>query len=336
MHLDGRVPFCKECIQNLCFDSESGRINIEKFKDILRQIDKPFIDSVLQSSINQYNKTCGYKPSKENRKSIIGMYFKNIGTMSQYKHLTWIDGVGSVKKEAPKQSVDKTSTEIYCVEDPSSLGERIYSAENLDDFEVTPEMINLFGSGYFKSEYKAMWDKYEFLRSSYPDVTNLHVEALVTYVKFKVKEEQATAQGNVSVAEKWYQQAIKAAEKAKINPNQLSQSDLQGGLNSFSELFMAVEQADDLFSILPRFKQRPNDSIDFNIWCYVNYIRDMEGKPACSYEDVYKFYDEKKKEYIAQHGDPYGIFTDDNSEANREAVKRFITLPSDYDGGSEI
>ena len=47
-----------------------------------------------------------------------------------------------------------------------------------------------------------MWEKYQFLKTSYPDVTNLHVESLITYIRFKVKEEIATAKGDVAEAEK--------------------------------------------------------------------------------------------------------------------------------------
>ena len=106
---------------------------------------------------------------------------------------------------------------------------------------------------------------------------------------------------------------------------------MQGGINNFSDIFKAVEQAVDVIPILPQFKFRPNDAIDFIIWCYINYARDLRGLPQCSYEDVYKFYDQKKKEYIEQYGDPNHIFEDDPSESLRENIKQFITLPSDYD-----
>ena len=53
------------------------------------------------------------------------------------------------------------------------------------------------------------------------------------------------------------------------------------------------------------------------------------------YEDVYKFYDEKVAEYVKQYGDPYGIFTDDPTLNNREKIKEFIELPSDYYGDND-
>ena len=93
----------------------------------------------------------------------------------------------------------------------------------------------------------------------------------------------------------------------------------------------AVEQAVDVIKILPRFKYRPNDAPDFNIWCYIDYERKLNDQPPISYEEVYQFYDKKRDEYIAQNGAPYGIFTNEPTIKNRETVKTFIKLPSDYE-----
>lgn len=333
LHYDGLVPICKDCIVNQSYNSETNDIDLEAFKSVLRQIDKAFIESIFQSSINQYNDTySGKRVKKDNRKVIISYYFKNVNTLRQYRTLNWQQGVEWNKTHPIKEgglllkNIESAYEQKQIKDD-----EPIYLLDEKDDFKVTKDIVRLFGSGYKKSEYKAMWEKYEFLRKNYPDVTNLHVEALLTYVRFKVKEEFATAQGNAVDAEKWSQAAMKAADKAKINPSQLSQSDLQGGLNSFSELLQAVEQAVDIIPILPQFKFRPNDAIDFNIWCLINYLRDLEGKPLCNYEDVYRFYDDRKKEYIEQYGDPYGIFVGDTTESNRENIEKFITLPNDYE-----
>lgn len=331
LHADGYVTMCKNCIQEKCVDSNTGEIDVEMFKNILRQIDRPFIDSLWQSSINQYNKRFdGKRVPTDNKRSIISYYFKNLNSLPQFRTLNWVQGIEWNEKDKKNGNIPNFNSQQSNDIKSSKNNEQTYSL-NDDDFEVTQDIIRLFGEGYHKNEYKAMWDKYEFLRQNYPNITNLHTEALVTYVRFKVKEEMATANGDAADAEKWNQAATRAADKAKINPSQLSQSDLQGGLNSFSELFKAVEEAVDVIPILPKFRYRPNDAIDFNIWCYVNYIRNLEGKPLCNYEDVYRFYDERKQEYIDQYGDPYGIFKDDPTVENRDKIKKFITLPTDYE-----
>lgn len=332
MHQDGFLPFCKKCIKEQSYDYEKDDIDLGRFKDILRQMDRPFVSSAYIGAVNQYNKNYENKNvSKGNKAKIIGYYFKNI-QMPQYKTLSWADGL-----EWENKSSLQSNTKISTNQSNNASCKRTddddfiyYLNEDDGEFRVTNDIIKLFGEGYKRREYKAMWDKYNFIKTSYPDVTNLHVEALITYVRFKVKEEIATAKGNVAEAKEWSAAATKAAEKAKINPSQLSKSDLQGGMNSFCELLMAVEEAVDIIPILPEFKFKPKDAIDFNIYCIINYLRDLEGKPLCDYEDIYKFYDERKREYIEDNGDPYGIFSEDPSEGNRDLIKKFITLPKDY------
>ena len=64
------------------------------------------------------------------------------------------------------------------------------------------------------------------MQKNYTIQTNIHKEALLTYVRFKVKEELATAKGDVQEAQKWYSAAQDAADKAKLTPKQLSKADL--------------------------------------------------------------------------------------------------------------
>ncbi|MDL2302601.1 hypothetical protein LJC58_09675 [Lachnospiraceae bacterium OttesenSCG-928-D06] len=326
LHQDGRVPWCKECIKkNSLLDT--GEIDEDKFKSVLRQLDKPYYKDVLQSVIKQFIRENGYT-SKDNVKfhgdKIIGLYFTKLNSLRQLQNKSY----GNSESDGFIQKSGLKATDVEIEKTISAKPDKHYS--NIDNFIVSDEIKELFGDGYTSVEYKKMYDKYEKLKLNYSLQTNLHQEALATYVRFKVKEEFATAMGNVDEANKWYNAAQNAAEKAKLTPKQLTQSDLQGGINCFSDIFKAVEQAIDVIPILPQFKFRPNDALDFNIWCYINYARDLQGLPQCEYEDVYKFYDRKKNEYLEQYGDPYGIFDEDTSEKNREAIKKFITLPANY------
>lgn len=349
---DGCVPICISCVKKDVVN-EDGTINLKKFKVMMQRLDKPLYWSSLESAYNQYRKEHGFLSDDEiakHGKEIVALYFKNINSLRQNRNKSFADSEinnfisqGNMSKSEYDRinrkynKVNGSSTEsipIVCVKTESKNNFKKSKFE-LGDFEVTDDIKSLFGYGYSDIEYKKMYDKYEKLKLNYTLQTNLHQEALATYVRFKVKEEDATAAGNVDEAKKWYDAAQNAAEKAKLTPRQLTQADLQGGINSFSEIFKAVEQAVDVIPILPKFKFRPNDALDFNIWCYINYARDLQGLPQCSYEDVYKFYDKKKVEYLEQYGDPYGIFNDEPTEKNRENVKKFITLPKDYEDGDE-
>lgn len=317
----GVVNICSACVKKESLNQD-GTLNVEKFKQMLMLMDKAFVPSIIESATEETRIAI---ENNKGRKDLIGNYMKGLN-LSQNK-LSFLQSMQVLEGETP-------STSITTAEKKQKDKEEIY-IKQVDDFVVTDDLLDLFGEGYTKNEYRLMKKKFDKMKVNYSMQTNLHEEALATYVRFKVKEEQATASGNVGEADKWNKAAQEAASNAKLTPKQLTQADLQGGINSFSEIFKAVEQAIDVIPILPKFKFRPNDALDFNIWCYINYARDLQGLPQCEYEDIYKFYDKKKQEYLEQYGDPYGIFDDDTTEKNRDSIKKFITLPKDYEDGDE-
>lgn len=343
--LDERIPVCKECCKTSVL-SEDGRIDFDKFKDLLRNIDKPLYFDLLFSSEESVKKENSYLSDEEvslHGYEILQKYFTLVA-MRQDKAKSYSDAEkegfihqnsNRTKKEKDEilnrysHLINQYSKPNKTVHTPKQIQNKYYS--DVEDFEVTEEIKSLFGDGYDTLEYKKMFEKYEKLKINYTLQTNIHQEALATYVRFKVKEEDATAKGNVDEAKKWYDAAQNAAEKAKLTPKQLTKADLDSGVNSVSELTKAVEQAVDVIKMMPQFKYRPNDAPDFNIWCYVDYERKLNDQPPVSYEDVYSFYDKRREEYISQNGDPYGIFNNEPTLKNRETVKTFIKLPDDYE-----
>lgn len=347
--LDERIPVCKECCKTSVL-AEDGRIDFDKFKDLLRNIDKPLYFDLLFSSEESVKKENSYLSDEEvslHGYEILQKYFMMV-VMRQDKAKSYSDAekegfIHQNSNRTKKEKEEILNRYSHLINQYSKPSKTVHTPKvskqkfniDTDDFIVTDEIKELFGDGFEDFEYKKMHKKYEKLKLNYTLQTNLHQEALATYVRFKVKEEIATARGDVDEAKKWYDAAQNAAASGKLTPKQLSEADLQGGINSFSEIFKAVEQAVDIIPILPRFKYRPNDALDFNIWCYINYARDLQGLPQCDYEDVYNFYDRKKEEYLEQYGDPYGIFDDEPDQSIRENIKKFITLPKDYEDGDD-
>jgi len=335
LHRDGKTPWCKECIIKNSLN-KSGEIDEQKFKSILRQIDKPYYKDLIEIAIKQFKKEHDFVSDEDIRlygKELIGLYFTKQNSLRQYQSKSYGDSEkeGFVRKPGMQAAKLRLETSI-------NQSEQDKHTYDVGDFTVTDEIKSLFGADYSTIEYKKMYDKYEKLKLNYTLQTNLHQEALATYVRFKVKEEDATARGNVDEAKKWYDAAQNAAANGKLTPKQLSAADLQKGMNSVCELVKAVEQAVDVVKIMPQFKYRPIDSVDFTIMCYVNYERKLNGQPQVEYEDVYSFYDKKKEEYVKQNGDPYGIFKNDPTPNNRNTVKTFLKMPDDYDelaGGSD-
>jgi len=349
--LDERIPVCKECCKTSVL-SEDGKIDFDKFKDLLRNIDKPLYFDLLFSSEESVKKENSYLSDEEvslHGYEILQKYFTLVA-MRQDKAKSYSD---AEKEGFIHQNSNRTKREKdeilnryshlinQCLQNNKvqhvSKQNQNKHYSNVDNFEVTDNIKDLFGDGYTTVEYKKMYEKYEKLKLNYTLQTNLHQEALATYVRFKVKEEMATAAGNVDEAKKWYDAAQNAASNGKLTPKQLSAADLQKGVNSFSELTLAIEQATDVINILPKYKTQPHDAPDFNIYCYISYARKLKGLPPIEYKDIYKFYDDKMEEYLRQYGDPNGVFTEANDTMlkNRPNIEKFIILPSDYDDLSD-
>ena len=349
--LDERIPVCKECCKTSVL-ADGRRIDFDKFKDLLRNIDKPLYFDLLYSSEESVKKENSYLSDEEvslHGYEILQKYFTLVA-MRQDKAKSYSDAEkegfihhNSNRTKKEKEEILNRYSDLInqCLQNNKSLHMSKQSQNKhysiVEDFEVTDNIKDLFGDGYTTVEYKKMYEKYEKLKLNYTLQTNLHQEALATYVRFKVKEEMATAAGNVDEAKKWYDAAQNAASNGKLTPKQLSAADLQKGVNSFSELTLAIEQATDVINILPKYKTQPHDAPDFNIYCYISYARKLKGLPPIEYKDIYKFYDDKMEEYLRQYGDPNGVFTEANDTMlkNRPNIERFIVLPSDYDDLSD-
>ena len=311
----GKLPYCKVCL-------------VELFQELHKKLDdkeKAMIE--LCKLVNVPYRMESFKNAKEKFEEsgteMISGYF------SHYSHTR-------IKPE--DTFFDSDICKIIVKEEPVDI-----DGEEKEDFEQTEDQI-LFGKGFSDEEYWEMRILYDDLRNNFPLVTNLHKEGLVKYVRCAVKERIAIAADDIDNAKKWGAMANKHAENAKLNPSQFNKADLAGGCNSFGEVFQAIEKAKEVIPILPRFKYRPDDAIDFLLWDYMDYSRHVDGLPSCSYPDIYKFYDEKKKNYILTTGDPYGIYKDDPTENNREKIVRFIadaekdeleSLEGDNNGNTE-
>lgn len=305
----GILPYCKDCVRAMCND-KFGNLDKDRLLQMLRKIDRPYIDKLYKRVL------------KEGGNNLVGKYLRYIN-MKQFRSYKWLDG-DLDKLDEKNANLNPPLMELDKYEPVQT------TIEKFEDFKVSDEVIRLFGAGYTDEEYFYMWNKYKFLSENYTETTNMHTEALVTYVTYKVREEMATAKNKPDDAKKWGEMAMKQAERAKLNPNQFSKADLQGGLTTIGEIAQAVEENVDIIPVLPKFKYRPNDAVDFCIWNYINYARSLEGKPLVEYEDIYKFYDKMKENYLESTGDSYHIFDNDPTEENRERIKKFITLPDDY------
>jgi len=267
--VDERLRVCKKCLKD-----NTNINNIDSVKSTLRQVDKPYNVYLFESALT--------KPD------VIGEYFKLINA-KDYRHDTW------------EQSIFEKENEIKDIQtDTHTPPSNEY--KNTSNFVLTAEIEYKWGSGYTLEEYRNFEIKYDKLIRNYGEKTALHTEGLLTYIRFRVKEEMATAKGEVREAKEWGQLAQKQAVDAKINVSQLSKSDISGGVDVLSQLFEAVESEIGVIPLLPKVMEQPYDDADLIIWAIINYYRRLEDKSKVLYKDIYAFYDEMLSEHFSTQG----------------------------------
>lgn len=273
IHSSGRIPYCKSCLRNMISD-DNGNVTLDKLQSTLQLIDRPFIFDL-------------YKIALEDNQDTFGNYMKNL-CLKQNRELTWKDSV--FRPQLNNELNYSGTTNISKIN------------SNKSDFILTDEIIEKWGFGYQPEEYNYFEKKWSKLIDNYGEKTSFHIEGLITYIRFRVKEELATARGDVKEAKEWASLAKDSATAAKINVSQLSKSDISGGVDLLPQLFEAVESKVGVISILPKLKEQPMDDADLIIWCIVNYNRRLEDKSRIEYREIWNFYDEMLNEFFNNQG----------------------------------
>ena len=264
--IDERLRVCKKCLKD-----NTDINNIDSVKNTLRQVDKPYNVHLLESALT--------KPD------VIGEYFKLINA-KDYRHDTWEQSIFE-KEEA--------NEDVVIQEDKTSI-------ENIDEMFLD-ELKEKYGHGYPDEEYILFEKKFINLKPSFQLPTTMHEEYLREYCVNKVKETIAKAKGEFKEAKEWAAMAKESAEAGKLKPSQMSKADLSQGLDGFGQLARMVEEHQDIIPLLPRFVQQPKDKVDITLWMYINYVRDLKGMPDAKYEDLYEFYEVRRKDYENQELD---------------------------------
>ncbi|AMR10794.1 hypothetical protein AB684_11585 [Bacillus licheniformis] len=262
----GKVPICKTCLKkSINYD------DMESVYTVLQQMDVKFDPLYWEQAVQRDTDT-------------FSAYMTMANSLRQFNGTGW------------KDSIFESDT-------ASNTDDKIEEKNNaLDKSEISDELIDKWGIGYTTDEYRQFERKYNKLIRNYGEKTALHTEGLLSYIRFRVKEELATAKGQVKEAKEWGSMASKAATDAKINVSQLSKSDISGGVDVLSQLCEAVETELGIIPLLPRLTAQPYDDADLIIWAIINYYRRLEDKEKVSYKDIYKFYDEMLEEDFKSKG----------------------------------
>lgn len=98
LHGDGLAPICKSCAARISIDSRSGRINMDGFMSVLRQIDRPYIPEVLERARTEFDEVYSLervteRTRLENQDKLIDYYIKRLNQSPTYRKYLYVDGV---------------------------------------------------------------------------------------------------------------------------------------------------------------------------------------------------------------------------------------------------
>lgn len=133
----GKLSICKECVWDYAV-TEDGGYDFNKAIDILKMLDKPYIQSLMDSSIDEGNKA---------NKNHFKIYMKNLG-LRQNRDLRWENSDFEDYKQIKEIKSDSTELEEI-------------------DYEIDDETYRYWGRGYEDWEYSFLNDERYKLMSSF-------------------------------------------------------------------------------------------------------------------------------------------------------------------------
>ena len=188
------------------------------------------------------------------------------------------------------------------------------------------DLKNKWGAGFTNDEYARMEQLFNELSRFKSKKNVIQTNALIEYVRLKIKLDNAVGKGDLKEIEKWQKLTDSAAKNAGIRLDQLSAEDMGEGIDSWTTLTELVEEYDSVIPIMPKVKKMPYDDIDFIIWEVINYCRRLMELPEVNYEDVWNYIDDRFLEEMKRRG--YTQRQIEEEKKNRKAI--FKDLGDNY------
>lgn len=237
-----KTPLCKECCIKLSMTGKS--LNINKLKEVLKFVDKPFFPDLISSSIESAKKSLDLEDIPDDDikilygETIILAYFRIIA-MPQYTQMTF--------KHSP---VEETENNINHSE-------------------------NIWGSTYNAEQVMWLNSYYEQMTKTHDIKTPQHVQNVIQITKITLKLQELLDLDNISEyskLQKTYEEIMKSSGLRPIDTKNSAES---SGLKTFSQIAGEIER--DGY-IKPKPIKYIQDDFDRQLLFYINYIRAIEGK----------------------------------------------------------
>ena len=258
-HANGRLYLCKDFIKQEVYVHD-GSVNIDRFKNILRQLDVPFLNDTYDVAVESGN-------------DVVGSYFRMFNSLPQNKGLTWADSSSIVELTDEEMEEEDNAQQI----------------KTMNKFRITDSMKLFWGNGFDKEEYLFLENKFIEYINTYecdtPVMEELLQQAAFESLEIRRKRQQ---KNDVSKNLKNIQDLLGSAN---IKPNQETGANANEQV-TFGTLIKKWENEMPIPDPLPEWKEK--DVIQYvKVW-FLGHLSKMVGlnNPyAADYEkeiDTYK------------------------------------------------
>ena len=275
----GYIPYCKDCCYKYSLDSNNN-FNIEKFKEMLQKIDKPFIYNIWNTNeskigVPNENGTIRCKTLK----SAIGYYIKDV-SMKQYRDFKYKDSIF--------EPIDNKNN-------LNENGEGFIKNKNY----IPSQIIEKWGSNYTVQQIEKLEKFNKDMMNSYDVKTASHKDYLKKICKVSLKMDEALDNDNVNEFQKLSTVYDNLMKSAKFTAVQRSAVDDTGGFATFSEFIEALEKEG---FIEPAKIEEDYDIVEATISDMKNYTKKLvlgdSSISSMAIEQLAKF---KEKEYSEEN-----------------------------------
>jgi hypothetical protein len=188
--------------------NDNGTLNIDKFKNMLSKVDRPFLYQTLTDNLNKY-------PQKI--ESAIGFYFKDLG-MTQNRGLRYKDSIFENEESNKLSSISSVS------------------------YNVSDDVIRKWGQNYNSEQIIKLENFYNDMQNSYDVKTASHKDYLKKISKVSLKMDEALDNDNVNEFQKLSGVYDNLMKSAKFTAVQRSAVDDTGGFATFCEFIESLEK----------------------------------------------------------------------------------------------
>lgn len=241
---DSRLSICKPCLESV-----ANIENTERFIDVLRQIDRPFIRSEYDASMTHNNP--------------FGEYMRRMA-MRQNRNSTYLDS-----------EFEGQHTELEA-KNHDDLDKR-YNADEMISFKVTPELLLKWGDGLSESDMYQLESFYTAMSEANSITTPQHIESLKLLCKLNLGQNKALNENKVNDFKNLNMQYNVVLRDSGLRPIDQKAGGESVGIRSFSQIWEEIEHE----GFIPKHEvQETQDIVDKTIMYMGNYTRRLLNSQA--------------------------------------------------------